>query len=98
MKHFIGIFFLTSLPVWALAAQDKPLILQPVINQMQTDTSVPAKKAIESTKEKPADAVIREVPLARKQAIPIPVKIKVDPVKIIKPNIKVIKPVIRILH
>ncbi len=97
-KQFIGIIFLTSLPVWAFATTEKLLIIEPAIIQRQTDTLLPAKKNIESTKENKADAVIKKVPIARKQAIPIPIKIKVDPGKIIKPNIKVIKPVIKILH
>ena len=102
LKCVIGMFFLTSLPLWALADNGKPAcnikIIQSVIIPMQADTSLPSQKNVESPKDKPADAVIKEVPLARKQAIPIPVNIKVNPIKIIKPKIKVIKPVIKVLH
>lgn len=45
--------------------------------------------------EKPVATVIKEVPKARKVAVPKPVTVKVKPVKIIKPTI--IKPVLKVL-
>jgi hypothetical protein len=102
LKRVIGMFFLTSLPLWVLAVNGKPVcnikFIQSAINPMQADTSLPLRKKAENSKDKPVDGIIKEVPIARRQAIPIPVNIKVNPVKIIKPNIKVIKPVIKILH
>jgi hypothetical protein len=102
LKSVIGMFFLTSFPLWVLAHNGQPTCniktIQSVINPMRADTLLPSQKNAESPKDQPADATIKEVPLARKQAIPIPVNIKVNPVKIIKPTIKVIKPVIKILH
>lgn len=109
VKTIIIIFLLISMPVWALAVDGKPdyefTITEPVI-RISSDTSLPAKRDIEKPKEKPVEnlvekpvvIVIKEVPLARKQAIPVPVKVKINPVKVIKPKITVIKPVIKIVH
>ena len=96
-------FFLISLPVWSFASRGKPIcnfsMIQPAANPMQSDTLLPEKKNIENPKkDAPFDPVIKVVPLARKQVIPVPLNVKVNPVKIIKPNIKVIKPVIKILQ
>ena len=81
------------------------------INQVIADTTAPAKdnKASEGktgeqkeenkTEEKPVE-VVKVIPNARRQPIPVPVKVNVKPVKIIKPKIikPVLKPVIKILH
>ncbi len=102
LKGVIGMFFFSSLPLFVLADKGKPIcnikIIQSVINKIQADTLLPPQKNTESPKDKPIEAVIKEVPPARKQAIPIPVHVKVNPIKIIKPKIKVIKPVIKVLH
>ena len=102
LKQFIGMVFLISLPVWAFASKGEPVcgfsLIQPATNYMQSDTLLPPKKNTEHPKDQPADPVIKVVPLARKQVIPIPLDVNIKPVKIIQPKIKVIKPVIRILQ
>lgn len=102
LKAFIGIFFLISFPLWVLADKGKPVcnikIIQSAINLMQADTLLPLPKNTESPKDKPIETTIKEVPKARRQAVPIPIIVKVKPVKIIKPKIKVIKPVIKVFH
>ncbi|HET7119260.1 MAG TPA: hypothetical protein VFI29_22385 [Hanamia sp.] len=102
LKRGLGIFFLISLPLWALADNGKPVcnikIIQSIIITMQADTLLPLPKNAEIPKDKPVETTIKEVPKARRQAVPIPVIVKVKPVKIIKPKIKIIKPVINVLH
>jgi hypothetical protein len=106
LKGFIGMFFMISIPQWALAIDGKPvgniLFNHTAISQMQSDTIPPPKKNMENNNQpgenvdkKPVAGVIKVVPKARRQSVPIPVNVKVKPVKIITP---IIKPVIRILH
>lgn len=102
-KNFIGMFFMISIPNWALAIEGQPLCNivanHITINRNQSDTIPPPKKSTPANlvaNDKPVRKIIKVVPKARRQPIPIPVKVKVKPVKIIKP--KIIKPVIKILH
>ncbi|MEO6722646.1 MAG: hypothetical protein ABIN67_19910 [Ferruginibacter sp.] len=84
-------------PLLTLADNGKPV--HPCIRtaMMQTDSIPPPKVQPVEPVEKPVTEVIKEVPKARKQAIPVPVTLKVKPViKVIKPQI--VKPVIKILH
>ena len=103
LKRFRGLIFLMILPMLTRANDGKPVLHHPMIISfsaaaLQSDTTRKAKSP-DIANNKPADNVISDdiikvVPKARKQAVPIPVKLK--PVKIIKP--KIIKPVIRILN
>ena len=97
-KVFIGIFFFMALPHFVRAGSGEPadsIQFSPVvIDALPTDTIIPKKK-VKREEEKPA-TVIKIVPKARRQSIPIPVKVKVKPVKIIKP--KIIKPVIKVIR
>ena len=102
------LFFVVSVPHFLLAADGKPstrINLQyAAINQVVADTTFPAQdqktpeKKDAKTDEK--NPVVKVIPSARRQPIPVPVKVKVQPVKIIKPKIikPVVKPVIKILH
>jgi hypothetical protein len=97
-KGCIGMFFIISLPQWVMAKEGKPLCnitFNHVANLMQSDTLPPPKNSAAGTNGKPAVAIIKVVPKARRQPVPIPVIVKVKPVKIVKP---IIKPLIRILH
>jgi hypothetical protein len=100
LKVFIAVFFIISIPRIVLADTGKPpgsiQFSHISINALLSDTIIPKKKVVESTKDKPSATAIKVVPKARRQAIPIPVKVKVKPVKIIKP--KIIKPLIKVLH
>jgi len=102
LKGFIGMFFMISIPNWVLASDGKPVCSitfnHTVINLIQSDTIPPPKKITESTNDKPSADIIKEVPKARRQPVPIPVIVNIKPVKIIKPKIKIIKPLIKVLH
>jgi hypothetical protein len=97
-KVFIAIFFFIALPHLVWAGSGKPVdttrFSNTVIIALPSDTIIPKKK-VSSGEEKPA-TVIKIVPKARRQSIPLPVKVEVKPVKILKP--KIIKPVIKVLH
>lgn len=58
--------------------------------------TVPASRPAENTPAKPVEEIIKEVPKARKQTVPVPVVVQVKPIPVIKP--KIIKPVIKVLH
>lgn len=62
---------------------------------MHLDTVPQPIKPVETNKEKPVPVVIKALPAPRRQAIPVPVKVKVVPVKVIKP--KIVKPIIKLL-
>jgi len=102
LKGFIGMFFMISIPQWVLASDGKPVcnftFNHTAINLIQFDTIPPPKKSTEITNDKPRADIIKEVPKARRQPVPIPVNVNIKPVKIIKPKIKIIKPLIRVLH
>ncbi len=99
-KGFIAIFIMITTSQWALASEGKPLcdltFNHTVINPIQSDTLPPPAKNTVSTTDKPVQDILKVVPKARKQPVPIPVNVKVNPIKIIKP--KIIKPIIRVLH
>ncbi len=101
---------MVSIPHFLFAATGKPFgrihLNYSILNQMAGDTTIPAgdQKSTEKTAENtlpntPAE-VVKVIPKARRQPIPVPVKVKVPAVKIIKPKIikPVVKPVIKILH
>ena len=104
-KCLIGILVLISSPQWIMARAVHPakqITSETAVISLQTDT-VPAPKKITEVpgdkpvpNDKPVANVIKVVPKARRQTVPVPVDIKIKPVKIIKP--KIIKPVIRVLH
>ena len=114
IKGLVFIFFMAALPVMGMAANGKPPVVIKInykqFEQIVSDTTVPK---IAEKKEEKADAkndektnqnapvnVVKVIPKARRQPIPVPVKVTVHPVKIIKPKIikPVVKPVIKILH
>jgi hypothetical protein len=104
-KCLIGILVLISSPQWIMAEAVHPakqITSETAVISLQIDT-VPAPKKITEVpgdkpvpNDKPVANVIKVVPKARRQTVPVPVDIKIKPVKIIKP--KIIKPVIRVLH
>jgi hypothetical protein len=97
-KVFIGIFFFIASPYFVRAGSGQPVdtikFNPAAINALPSDTIIPKKK-VKTEEEKPA-TVIKIVPKARRQSIPVPVNVKVRPVKIIKP--KIIKPVIKVIR
>lgn len=104
------LFCFVSIPHFLFAAVGKPSgkfqLNYPALNQILGDTTVPAKdqksveKKDENTGENNPGQVVKVIPKARRQPIPVPVKVNVQPVKIITPKIikPVIKPVIKIFH
>jgi hypothetical protein len=100
-KCFIGLFFLINSSQRASACDGKPVLHLNNMNyisttHLQTDTLPPKVSGPDKADNKPVEAIIKVVPKARKQVVPIPVSIPVKPPVIIKP--KIIKPVIKILH
>jgi hypothetical protein len=94
-----------STPQWIMAKvvyPAKQITSETATISLQTDTLPPSKKITEAPgdkpvpNDKPVANVIKVVPKARRQMVPVPVNVKIKPVKIIKP--KIIKPVIRVLH
>ncbi len=110
LKGLIVVICIVSLPHFSFAGDGKPATSikmdYALINQIVADTTLPAQdQKTSEKKEEKADnndpvEVVKVIPKARRQAIPMPVKINVQPVKIIKPKIikPVLKPVIKILH
>lgn len=100
LRFFIVIFIITAIPVCVLASDGKPIcnikFSQMIISTIKMDTLPSTKKNTENTNDKPASDIIKEVPKARRQPVPIPVNVKIRPIKIIKP--KIIKPLIKVLH
>ena len=109
-KGLIVIFCSAAAPRFALAGDRKPLtalkINYKAINQIIGDTTLPVqdekttqRKEEKGTDDKTVEAV-KVIPQARRQPIPVPVKVNIQPIKIIKPKIikTVVKPVIKILH
>ncbi len=62
---------------------------------MLLDTVPAVSKAPVAEKDRPVAGKIKTLPVPRRQAIPVPVKVKVAPVKIIAP--KIVKPIIKLL-
>jgi len=110
LKGLVVIFCMITVPKWTLAKGGKPLpgitMDYGVITRMIADTTLPetAKKSTDKKEEKKEEQtqvqVVKVIPIARRQPIPVPLKVNVQPVKIIQPKIikPVVKPVIRILH
>lgn len=104
------LFCFVCVPHFLFAAVGKPSgtiqIHYPALNQIEGDTTVPAKdqKTVEKKEENAGEnnpaQVVKVIPKARRQPIPVPVKVNVQPVKIITPKIikPVVKPVIKIFH
>lgn len=104
-KGLIGVIMLISAPQWIMAKAVHPanrVTSETAIISLQSDTIPPPKKVTETpadkpaSKDKPVVKTIKIVPKARRQAVPVPINVKIKPVKIIKP--KIIKPIIRGLH
>ncbi len=98
IKRLVVIFLIIGLPQVVLAIDVKPLKgfdFIPVLQNSIADTIPPVNKTTEKIDQKRDDDIIKVVPKARRQPIPLPV-VKIEPVKIIKP--KIIKPVIKVLH
>lgn len=105
-KVIVGVSLTINIPLLALAKELKA-IGKMEMYEVADSLPTPANKSTESIpvqtdeKEKPLVNAIKVVPKARRQAVPVPVVIKVKPVKVIKPKIikpKIIKPVIRVLQ
>lgn len=99
LKGFIGLFLMISLPMWGLAS-GKPVcniaFNHRAINPILSDTlPPPPAKITTDTKDKPNEGIIKVIPKARTQPVPVPVKVDIKPVKVIQP---IIKPVIRVIR
>lgn len=99
--HFAPfIFTILSLifcPIFTKANDGKPTNttnINKIVLPVMVDTIPPKNKDAASSDNAGGD-VIKVLPKARKQAIPIPVNLAVKPVIIIKP---IVKPIIKILH
>jgi hypothetical protein len=96
IKRLVVFFLIISLPQFVIASEEIPLKhFRSVLQNKISDTTLPGKKGTEKIDEKPGNNIIKVVPKARRQPIPLPM-VKVNPVKIIKP--KIIRPVIKVLH
>jgi hypothetical protein len=99
LKGTIGVLLVLTFPIYSKACDHNTVAdfgLKDAHTFMQYLDTIPIKVAVpESATNKPTESIIKEVPKARNQPIPIPVNIKVIPIKIIKP--KIIKPIIKIL-
>lgn len=97
---FIALASLVNLPLSSRASNEKPFrhlpAIYPVVLINFSDSIPSTKKSGTATDDNSANDVIKTVPKARKQAIPIPVGVQVKPIILIKP--KIIKPIIKILH
>lgn len=101
---FTGFFYLVSIPCIAVGKGVNPVRH---IKYMQVMDTIPEKKNAEvetkpgktkqtDVEKKPVAKIIKVVPKAHKQPIPVPVKVKIKPITIPKPVI--IKPIIKIGH
>ena len=84
LRCFIGVFILLNVPQLVSAGMPGN----------QTDSLPPKIKSDDNADNKPVEKIIKAVPKARKQAVPVPVVIPVNPIKIVKPII--VKPVIKV--
>ncbi|HEV2830893.1 MAG TPA: hypothetical protein VGW31_02830 [Hanamia sp.] len=108
-KCLIGMLVLISTPQWIMAKAVYPAkqitsetaiisLLKDTVPTLKKITNAPGDKPVPN--DKPVAKVIKVVPKARRQTVPVPVNVKIKPVKI-KPNIikpKIVRPVIRGLH
>ena len=99
-SFFITIASLFLLTLKTKAGDGRPIrnlrSIYPIILSSQKDTLPSSKKTGSEPGETASDEVIKVVPKARRQSIPIPIGVQVKPIILIKP--KIIKPIIRILH
>jgi hypothetical protein len=96
IKRLIVFVLIISLPQFVMASEEMPVKnFRSVLQNNISDTTLPGKKGTGKIDEKPDNNIIKVVPKARRQPIPLPM-VKVNPVKIIKP--KIIRPVIKVLH
>ena len=97
---FIAIVSPLLLPLITWAGNGKPVrnlhTIYPILNRNYADTIPATKNTTDLNNNNQGDEVIKVVPKARRQAIPIPVGVQVKPIILIKP--KIIKPIIKILH
>ena len=98
LRCFIGVFILLNVPQLVSGKSGKSKhcfgICLAVMPGDQTDTLPPKMKSDDKADNKPVEKIIKAVPKARKQAVPVPVVIPVNPIKIVKPII--VKPVIKV--
>jgi len=97
-KYLPGLIFLMIIPILSKANSDISAFRYTITASLLQDTSGLKKPDIVNNKQEQniiKEDIIKVVPKARKQAVPIPVKLQVKPVKVVKP--KIIKPVIKIL-
>lgn len=98
LRCFIGVFILLNAPVLVSGENGKPRLrfgnCLAGMPAKSTDTLPPKVKDQDNTTAKPVEEIIKAVPKARKQAVPIPVVVPVKPIKIVKP--KIVKPVIKV--
>ena len=91
-KYFIGLFFLINIPQLVKANDGKPVLhftITSLLSQRSLiDTLPPKVKSLDEADSKPGDEIIKVVPKARKQLVPLPVSLQVRPTIIIKPNNK----------
>jgi hypothetical protein len=101
VKQLISLFCIITIPLWTLA-EGKPVehfaFNLGALSSMQSDSIPPSKNTAQTPDNKPLpDAdIIKVVPKARRQRVPVAVKVKIKPVKVIKP--KIIRPIIKVLH
>ncbi len=96
LKSLVAVLLIALLPKLSLATGGKPGIIfrKNLMNCIQ-DTLPPPPAQTTVNKDGKKVNTIKVLPNPHRQAIPVPVKVKVPQVKIIKP---VLKPVIKILH
>lgn len=108
---FLIISLLFILPGLALASEGNPVLHLKTtqFQQAVADTTLPTasqdeketkEKKEDKSQNKPDPQVVKVIPKARRQPIPVPVKVNIHPVKVIKPKIikPIVKPVIKIVH
>lgn len=110
LKAWLALFCIVFIPHFLFAAAGKPLNKVKTdyggYKQIISDTTFPVLDT-KTTGNKNENAgnknpvqVVKVIPKARRQPIPVPVKVNVHRIKIINPKIikPVVKPVIKILH
>lgn len=97
---FTGLVLLMIFPLFTKANDGRPvskfIINYSILLPNQLDTLPSKVKGLDNATDKPVEEIIKTIPKARKQSIPIPVNLRIKPVIIIKP--KIIKPIIKLLH
>lgn len=103
-NYFVGLVLLLTISQPAIASEGKPVVLVNNccnISLHFTDTLPQKINGVENGADKPAADIIRAVPKARRQVVPVPVNIGIKPPTIITPKIvtpKIIKPIIKLIH